>query len=501
MLAGLVKAPSAFNPVASMPKARDRQLYVLNRMVADSRITTQQASDAYGARPPRIVKKTAPQVPTIAPEFRDYVRSRLNATFNEDQLFEGGLRVRTTLNLDLQKAVVQAVHSVLHSRSDPEAAVIAIDPRNGDIRAMTTRFVKKHVSGYRTDGTNLVTDAERSTGSTIKPFTLAAALESGLTLNTVRYGPPCVSIPNPGGTPNPYRPCNAGDGEAGTFTLRAALANSVNTIYAPLAADIGLHKVMKVAGAAGLAPKANLRTNLANALGVEITPISEAVAYSTLIHHGVRHDPRSILQVREGGSGAPDSGTVVYSAKQAHGVQVIPRHVAGDVRLALADVVNYGTGVAAQQPFQVYGKTGTTNDETNAWFTGCTPTLCIATWMGYDKQFDKNGAPNSMHNVEGVSAVFGGTLPAQIFATAWDDYRSILAAKGRPAATPSPTPRAPIVVHPVAPSTSPKPRHRPKPTRTPGHSTAPTVPPTRPPTARPTPVPTRPSPLPSLIKQ
>src|SRR3954451_18604066 len=126
MLAGLVPAPSVWNPVHNISLSRQHQLDVLNRMVHDGKITTQQASDAYGHEPPRIVKATTPDTPTIAPEFRDYVRQRLDQTFTPDELYQGGLRVTTTLDLDLQQAVVAAVKDVLPSKDDPEAAVVAI---------------------------------------------------------------------------------------------------------------------------------------------------------------------------------------------------------------------------------------------------------------------------------------------------------------------------------------------------------------------------------------
>jgi len=143
MLAGLVPAPSLWNPVRDMSEARVHQLNVLNHMVEDGKISAQEASDAYGYRPPTIVKQSAPEVPTIAPEFRDLVHTRLAETFTPDELFKSGLHVTTTLDLDLQKAAVNAVREVLPKKTDPEAAVVAVDPRTGDIRAMATK-VNRH---------------------------------------------------------------------------------------------------------------------------------------------------------------------------------------------------------------------------------------------------------------------------------------------------------------------------------------------------------------------
>jgi membrane peptidoglycan carboxypeptidase len=150
-----------------------------------------------------------------------------------------------------------------------------------------------------------------------------------------------------------------------------------------------------------------------------VTPLSEATAYSTLVDGGVHHSPRSVLRVH--GSALGDMFT---APPRPRGNRVLPAHIAGEVKGVLQSVVDSGTGTAARQPFPIYGKTGTTDDFTNAWFTGCSDTLCIAVWMGYDKQYVDHGrVPHSMKNVEGVPEVFGGTLPARIFAKTFENYR------------------------------------------------------------------------------
>src|SRR4051812_32869062 len=203
-LAGFVPAPSDWNPVKDPQEARRRELYVLNQMVKNRMITPQQASDAYGDSLPKIVARSRPDAPTVAPEFRDYVTDQLKGTlaFDDTTLFNSaGVNVRTTLDLDLQKAAVHALASVLPNKSDPEAAVVAVDPRNGDIRALTT----KEQGGYKPGGFDLAAPphgtASRSTGSTIKPFTLAYALQHGHTLDEPHSAPYCVTVP--------YHVCNA----------------------------------------------------------------------------------------------------------------------------------------------------------------------------------------------------------------------------------------------------------------------------------------------------
>jgi penicillin-binding protein 1A len=483
MLAGLVPAPSVWNPVRSLTDARKHELEVLNRMVQDGKITAQQASDGYGRQPPTIVKQTQPEVPTIAPEFRDLVRTRLADTYTPDELFKSGLHVTTTLDLELQRAAVTAVASVLPGKNNPEAAVVAIDPRNGDIKAMTTRVNRNGKYAYETGGFNLATSAPRSSGSTIKPFTLAVALQKGRSVNDQVCAGSTARVPNPGGTPNPYFIHNA-EPAGGCYSLASALQHSVNTIYGPLALKIGLKTVLEQAVAAGFGPADRVLRPLVPAKsiggGLEVTPLSEAVAYSTLANHGVKQIARTILTVRAGGGTSPESGEVVYRAPRATGQRAMPAAIADQVVDVLKGVVEKGTATRARQNFTVFGKTGTTNDETDAWFVGCTDKLCIATWMGYDRPYKTNGTANSMVNIEGVSRVYGGTLPAEIFSQTWKKYEQYQQARLHPeqSAKPSPTSR---------PQRSSSPRPRKTPVASPRPTKTVTAPPS--PTQQPSPTP------------
>ena len=429
MLAGIIPAPSDWNPVSDPRDARSRELYTLNRMVAAGMITADQASAAYSLGLPKTVDRLAPGFPTIAPEFRDLVEQQLLSRYPADVVFLSGLSVQTTLDVTLQQATEAAVKSLLPAARDPEAAVVAIDPRNGDIRALA----EKKDGGYVANGFDIAEDASRSTGSTIKPFTLAVALEEGAHLTDPAFAPAEYRYPS-GGTVR-----NAEPAEVGTYTLESALWDSVNTVYAPLAIKVGLPRVLSLAAAAGMHPGPRTVDQFrapyfdAYALGVAATPESEAVAYSTLMDHGVFHAPNTLAQVSAGGN-------VLYRPPAAPaGRRVMSAAVAGQVVEAMAGVVAQGTGTAAAQPFVVYGKTGTTNSFEDAWFTGCTISpepLCITVWMGYDH-------PRPMTDVEGVRPVFGGTLPAEIFARIWSDYRALLAGQPLPGASPAapaPTP-------------------------------------------------------------
>jgi penicillin-binding protein 1A len=413
-LAGMAPAPSAWNPVVNPRQARVRELYVLNRMFVAGDITSDQAGEAYGRSLPPIVAAAEPDAQTIAPEFRDLVAADIKR-YGDATLFDsGGMQVKTTLDLNLQQAALSALTQELPRQKGLDAAIVAVDPRNGDIRALA----EHKAGGYVQDGEDLAdppqADIARSSGSTIKPFTLAVALERGHHLDQPVQAQECVRITAT------YRPCNA-EGGAGSYTLETALEQSINTVYAPLAVEVGMNRVVGLAKRSGM-EVGHLESGRAcgvrkgavcpsYALGIPVSPLSEADAYGTFLDHGVHHGLRGVLAIR-----TPAQGELFKAASQPPGTRVMPSQIADEVTSALQGVVDNGTGQAARQPFPVYGKTGTTDNFTDAWFTGCTRTLCVTVWMGYDK-------PRELRDSAG-RPVYGGTVPAKLFARTLADYRS-----------------------------------------------------------------------------
>ena len=471
LLAGIAPAPSVWNPVRDLRTAKARQMYTLNQMVTNGYITSVEASRAIdrGITP---VRETPPEPPTGSPEYADRVRALLRDRFEDDEdvLFRGGLRIRTTLDLDLQEAVSRAAREVLPDQDDPQASVVAVDVRNGDVKAMTTlrRYPAKTLpprgdgtprpprpaaSGYQRNGFNIATDQLRQAGSTIKVFTLAEALRQGMGLDTTRYAAEVDSIPNPRGAPDPYVYGNSEPGESGTYTLRRGLALSVNTLYLPLANELGRGRVAELAEASGLrgrvrevdgALELGVRArsgNLSFGVGaVDVTPLSVAGAYATLANHGVRMPPRYVTEIRSTAvPGAPSRALDSQPDKPA-GTRVMPADVADRVTEAMRDVVTRGTGGAAAQPFEVFGKTGTTNGSTDAWWVGCARSpqnVCISVWMGYEDRTCagvQGTACGGMRDVNGVEQVYGGTLPARIFARTFEVLREIQAGRAAPGA-------------------------------------------------------------------
>ena len=431
MLAGIAPAPSAWNPVRDFAQARGRQKYTLNQMVAGGHITSQEASEAYRREAAVVPKRmTPPEPPSTAPEYADIVTAQLQERFADDpdQLDRGGLRVRTALDTDLQEAVTRAAREVLPDQEDPQAAVVAVDISSGDVTAMTTlrrrpaRGDLEAVTGYTRGGFNLATNGRRSVGSTIKPFALAAALEKGLTLDTRRDAPACDTIGD-------YRYCNAAGegGSSGRLTLQRALQRSVNTVYVPLAIEVGRDRIKQLMLDAGVVADEDAFATAPESFGLGTTalasPQSMANAYGTLLNGGVHMAPRSLLEVRD-----VDGRLLSQEPAQPEPVgRAVPAPVAEQVVEAMAGVTEPGgTARAARQDFQVWGKTGTTNDSTNAWFVGCSREgrdVCIAVWMGYDDERCAGGLTRScggMEDVNGVEQVYGGTLPAAIYDRTWE---------------------------------------------------------------------------------
>ena len=472
LLAGIAPAPSVWNPVEDPRTAKARQQYTLNQMVLGGLITSDQASKAYDLKL-KLARVTPAEGESRAPEFTDLLKVLVKEEYekdrNDDELFRGGLRVRSTLDLDLQAALAEAMREVLPDDDDPQAAAVAIDISSGDVKAMSTlrraparRLPSgkrvKAVRGYERNGFNLATSGFRSSGSTIKPFTLAVALQQGHRLDEYRAAPACNAIPDPGSPGGVYRPCNAGDsGYSGSVTLRSALARSINTVYTPLAIEVGRARIKKLMIDSGVRarPGPGSFSTAPKSFGLgstaEVSALSMANAYATLMNHGVHVPPRFFTQVRTGGSGT-DRGRLVRSdPDRPKGTRALSADVADRVVEAMSAVAtSAGTAPRAHQPFTVYGKTGTTNDSNDAWFIGCARSpydLCVAVWMGHEYTecagVVAGGACGGMEDVNGVSPVYGGTLPAEIFARTFQKLRRIQDERAHPeryAPSPSPSP-------------------------------------------------------------
>jgi penicillin-binding protein 1A len=402
-LAALIAAPAIFDPITHPQQAMDRRNWVLGRMVSLGYMGPKKA-DALKARPVHTSPPAAAPIP--AQYFLSYVTQTLEKRLGNAATFGGGLHVRTTLDLHLQRLARTAVDSHLSTPGDPSAALVAMDPRTGEVLAM--------VGGRSHDKVkfNLATQAHRQAGSAFKPFTLTTAISQGISLLSRWNGPPSLTIDDPRcyttdpttGVYGPWDVHNYADESAGTMSLLDATANSVNTIFSQVVLDVGPDNIVTMAHRMGI--RSPLQPVCSITLGTQaVTPLEMTDGYATLASRGVRRWPEPIQEVQ-----AP-SGKVVMQPK-GDPKRVLPQKVADLVTYALEGVIQHGTGTAANIGRPEAGKTGTAENFQDAWFCGYTPQLATCVWVGYPK------GEIPMLNVEGFPEVFGGSIPALI----WHDF-------------------------------------------------------------------------------
>ena len=402
LLAGLIRNPVYYDPFRFPDVAKNRRAEVADRM--------QQLHDLPADEAERVKAEPLPAKPVDQPAerldyFVDKVKqlllsstSPLGGTSQDryQEVFNGGLRIHTTLDPHLQQVALQKINDMLpdtHGRFT--AALVSEDPTNGAVRALVGG------PGFEQAQYDIVTDGARQPGSSFKAFTLMAALEQGHSPNDVIDGTAPCPIPNPGGIPNPYSPTNFEGEEGGPMSLTDATAHSVNCAYARLQEAIGGRSVVDVANRMGITHHLTPFKSLT--LGTEaVSPLEMVNAYATLAADGERHDPYFIQSIND------RQGKEVYSAKPKVRRAVAAQNARVETQV-LQEVVKRGTGVRAALPGrQVAGKTGTAEDYHDAWFVGYTPQLATAVWMGSPT------AEVSMRGVGGIN-VQGGSYPAGIW--------------------------------------------------------------------------------------
>lgn len=399
MLAGVIKSPGRYSPFLDPEAAKNRRATVLSQMVEQG-FADGAAAEAAKAEPLALAEPKT--FSSQAPYFVEYVKQILTETYGADMVYRGGLRVKTSLDLTMQAAAEKAIKNALNKASDPSAALVAIDPATGEIRAM--------VGGrdFKTQQYNVAVQGHRQPGSAFKPFVLVTALMNEVSPEqTYESGPRSFKVP--GG--QTWKVTGASGGRKGPMRLREATEKSVNSVFAALILDVGADATVETAKKLGITTDVTPVPAIAlGGLEKGVTPLEMASAYGTLGNGGVKVSPHAILQVS-------NASGVLESAKPTS-VQAIPANVAYLVTDILKGVISKGTGTAAKIGRPAAGKTGTTQQYRDAWFVGYTPDLVASVWVGYA---DSQKEMTSVHGRK----VTGGSFPAEI----WADFMKVSLAK------------------------------------------------------------------------
>jgi penicillin-binding protein 1A len=401
LLAGLPQAPSKYDPFANPRAARVRRKQVLRAMLSTGAISRHQyrkvvRNHSLHLKAGELYKKIR------QPYFFGYVRDELVRVYGEARVRHGGLRVYTTIDPRLQSAARKAIQDTLYLSDDPAAAVVAIDPATGAIRAMTAVSPGRAHNQF-----NLIADARRQPGSTFKAFVLATAIEQGMNPDSTYYLSAPLHCDTGPCAVKPWDPETYDHTYTGSTSVTNATLRSDNTVYARLTLDVGASNVARMAQKLGVRTPLDVNGAYVPSMGlgsIAVTPLDMASAYATFAARGIYSKPMAITKVILGrGQRDTKAGWGKPERKQ-----VISPGVAYEVTKILQDNVLSGTGVAANFGKPAAGKTGTTENHADAWFSGYTPQLETTVWMGYQ------AGEIPMLNVHGI-AVAGGTFPAEIW--------------------------------------------------------------------------------------
>jgi penicillin-binding protein 1A len=433
MLAGVIPAPSRYSPRANPSAAEEKRELVLKAML-DTHAIDQAAYDtalqekvwlaASGTPPgPATVVYPAETQQSSDPYFADYVFKWLEAHLpgGSDTIYKDGLKIETTLDPAQQAAARKQVDDFLKGTApDLRTSLVAVEPPTGYVRAFISGggdFATDQVNyalGHRSAGGVGGGGSGRQPGSAFKPFVLAQALSEGITPET-RYSGAPHDVTKPCGRDakgNDVVLKNYGGERYGTISLREATWHSVNTVYTRLILDVGVDKVMGLAKQMGLTTVRDWEPGkycASIALGGEsVSPLDMASAYGVFADHGLRAEPTPVLRVTD------RDGHVLIDNSKPETTRVLKEEVADNVTDILRGVLTSGTAAGrglGERP--AAGKTGTTEDNKDAWFVGFTPTLSTAVWMGY--QNAPGTKPKLLKGIKGVGAVTGGTHPARIW--------------------------------------------------------------------------------------
>lgn len=395
MLAGLPNSPNYYSPFHNLQAAKYRQGVVLDQMAKYGYISQEQADEAK-AQDLGLVKPGSNQDNNkVASYFVNYVVQQVSDKYDSSAIYKEGLKIYTTLDLDMQKDAENAVNKDLPKGTknakgitQPQGALLAIETKTGDVKAM--------VGGRGEDQFNRATQMYRQPGSAFKPFTYVTALEKGMSPNMMLDN---SAVSFAGG----WSPKNYGHTTGGPVTMTEALVKSMNIPTINLANKVGMSNVIKTAEKCGITSLVDSGKYSDNNLSASIGGLSKGVslwdmaqAYSVFANNGQLIKPRVILKIEDRNGNILEDHTGESDAEQVLDANAVAR-----LNVMLQQAVMRGTGRNAYFGRPLAGKTGTTNGAHDAWFVGYTPNMVTAVWIGDDTSTN--------------AGYTGGTIPATIF--------------------------------------------------------------------------------------
>ena len=437
-LAGLIPAPEKYQVTSSRNAALGRRSYVLSAMREEGYITSSEESEAEDAKLRLKIADTLRARRQSAAYFHEWLRKDFLYPRFGDCLYRCGLKIYTTIDMDMQAAAEESIASTLNLPEDPASALVSMTPR-GEVRALVGGRDFHSVRSAR--GFNFATDAKRQAGSAFKPFTLLTAIERDISTSSRFSGESPKTIDDPAcmGPAGEWSPENYEGASYGTLDLTTATSNSVNTVFAELISEVGPDSVAKLVedfGFTGPYDSGEIDPVCSLALGtLDVSTLEMARAYAAIAARGVLPEVTPIRYVENGagrcllGYGTPKKMKCKEVVDTA-GTRVVDENSADVLTEALTGVVEGGTATAAQIGRPAAGKTGTTQDNRDAWFAGFTPQLSTVVWMGYPIDRGPDGKLSTaddvsplMHYcystaicrpVHGIE-VTGGSFPATIW--------------------------------------------------------------------------------------
>ncbi len=356
LIAGIPRRPAYYSPFINLEAAQKRKNVILKRMFDLGYITEEEYLQA---KEEQIKLNHNQDSQEIAPYFASHVRTTLLDKYGVNMVFKGGLKIYTTLDLDLQKKAEEAF-----AKSGREGALIAIEPQTGHIKAMVGG------KNYQESEFNRATQAYRQPGSAFKTFVYLTAIQKGISPSLIIEDAPVVYE-------NGWSPTNYEEKEfRGPVTLREAFEDSINIVGVKLLERVGVREVIQNAHKAGI--KSSLRPDLSLALGTsEVTPLEMASAYATIANMGTYVEPIAIIKVE-------DYNGKILEQNQPSKKQVFSEDICYVLIKLMEGVIERGTGFNAKIGRPAAGKTGTTDEFIDAWFVGFTPELACAVYIGND---------------------------------------------------------------------------------------------------------------------